>query len=53
MGRACSTNEDTRGSYRVLVGKADGKRSLDRPKRRCKDNIKMDLKQMGWGHGLK
>jgi hypothetical protein len=32
-----------RGVYRVLVGKPEGKRPLGRPRRRWKDNIKMDL----------
>ena len=31
-----------RGVYRVLVGKPEGKRPLGRPRRRRKDNIKMD-----------
>jgi hypothetical protein len=43
--------EDRRGAYRVLVGRPDGKRPLGRPRHRW-DNIKMDLKEMGWGHGL-
>jgi hypothetical protein len=33
-----------RGVYSVLVGRPEGKRPLERPKRRWKDNIKMDLK---------
>jgi hypothetical protein len=35
--------EEERGVYRVLVGKHEGKRPLSRPRRRCDDNIKMDL----------
>ena len=38
-----------RGAYRVLERKHDGKRPLVRPRRRWKDNIKIDLKEMGWG----
>jgi hypothetical protein len=38
-----------RGIYRVLVGKAEGKRPLGRPRRRWEDNIKMDLQEVGWG----
>jgi hypothetical protein len=34
--------------YRVLVGKPEGKRPLGRPRRRCEDNIKMDLQEVGW-----
>jgi hypothetical protein len=31
-----------------LVGKPEGKRPLGRPKRRWVDNIKMDLRELGW-----
>ena len=40
------------GAYRVLVGKPEGMRSLGRPRRRWGDNIKMDVREVGWGHGL-
>jgi hypothetical protein len=40
-----------RGVYRVLVGKPEGKRPLGRPRRRCEDNIKMDLEEVGGGCG--
>jgi hypothetical protein len=40
-----------RGVHRVLVGKPEGKRSLGRPRRRCEDNIKMDLLEVGGGRG--
>jgi hypothetical protein len=33
---------------RILVGKREGKRSLGRPRRRCVDNIKIDLREIGW-----
>jgi hypothetical protein len=38
------------GVYRVLVGKLEGKRPLGRPRRRWKDNIKLDLEVVvcGW-----
>jgi len=36
-----------RGVYRVLVGKPEVKRPLGRPRRRCEDNIKMDLQEVG------
>jgi hypothetical protein len=35
-----------RGVCRVLVGSPEGKRPLGRPRRRWKDNIKMDLKEI-------
>jgi hypothetical protein len=38
-----------RGAYRVLVGKSGGKRQLGKPKHRLDNNIKMDLKGVGWG----
>jgi hypothetical protein len=37
--------------HRVLVGKPEGKRPLGRPSRRWKDNIKMDLQEVGGGCG--
>jgi hypothetical protein len=36
-----------RGAYRVLVGRPEGKRPLGRRRRRWKDNIKMDLGEIG------
>ena len=38
---------ERRGVYRVLVGKPDGKRPLGRRRRRCEDNIKTDLQEVG------
>jgi hypothetical protein len=35
--------------YRVLVGKPEGKKPLGRPRLRCKDNIRMDLQEVGCG----
>jgi hypothetical protein len=32
----------------ILVGKPEGKRSVGRPRRRGVDNIKMDLREIGW-----
>jgi hypothetical protein len=36
-----------RSVYRVLVGRLEDKRPLERPRRRWEDNIKMYLRQMG------
>ena len=36
-----------RGVHRVLVWKPEGKRPLWRPSRKCGDNIKMDLREVG------
>jgi hypothetical protein len=40
---------EKRNAFRLLVGKPDGKRPLGRPRRRCVDNIRMDLGEVGWG----
>jgi hypothetical protein len=32
------------------VGKPEGKRPLGRPRRRWVDNIKIDLREMGWNN---
>jgi transcription termination factor 2 len=42
---------EERGVHRVLVGKPEGKRPLGRPRRRWKDNIKMDFQEVGGGRG--
>jgi hypothetical protein len=39
--------EEKRNLYRLLVGNAEGKRPLGRPRRRWIDNIKMDLLEIG------
>ncbi|KAJ4432706.1 hypothetical protein ANN_21343 [Periplaneta americana] len=44
---------ESRNSYRVLVGRPEGKIPLGRPRRRWEDNIEMDLREMeyddrGW-----
>jgi hypothetical protein len=35
--------------YRILVGKPEGKRPLERSRRRQNDNIKIDLQEVGCG----
>jgi hypothetical protein len=40
---------EKRNAYRILVGKPEGKRPLGRPRRRWVGNIKMDLREIGWG----
>jgi len=48
MGRACNTNGRDEKCIRYFVGKPEGKIPLGRPRRRCEDNIRMDLKEIGW-----
>jgi hypothetical protein len=38
-----------RKAYRIFVGKPEGKRPLGRPRRRWENNIKVDLREIGWG----
>jgi hypothetical protein len=38
----------TRNAYGILVGKPEGKRPLERSRCRWVDNIKMDLREIGW-----
>jgi hypothetical protein len=40
---------EKRNAYRLLVGKPEGTRPLGRPRRRCMDNIKMDLLEISLG----
>jgi hypothetical protein len=39
---------ERRGAYRALVGKPEGRRPLGRPRRRLEDNIKMNIRKVGW-----
>ena len=40
---------ESRGVYRVLVGKPEGERPLGRHRHRWEDNIKVDFQEMGCG----
>jgi hypothetical protein len=40
---------EERNVYRVLVGEPEGKRPLERPRRRWEDGIRMELSEIGWG----
>jgi hypothetical protein len=40
---------EKRNAYRLLVEKPEGKRPLERPRRRWANNIKIDLLEIGWG----
>jgi len=39
---------ERRATYRILVGKLEGKRPLGKSRRRFDDNIKTDLREGGW-----
>ena len=47
MGRTCSQNEEGKSAFKMLTGTPIGKRPLGRPRRRWKDNIRMDLEETG------
>jgi hypothetical protein len=47
MGRACSAHGAVRKSYRILVGKPEGKRPLGSPRRSWDDNVNMGLRKIG------
>jgi hypothetical protein len=51
MERACSTNGSRRNAYRILVGKPEERRPLERPRRRWVGNIKIDLREIR-GNGI-
>jgi hypothetical protein len=40
---------EVRGAYNIFVGRPEGRRPLGRPRRRWEDNIKMDLREIGFG----
>jgi hypothetical protein len=47
MCGACSTLE-LRNAYNILVKKSEETRPFGTPRRRCKDNIRMYLNEIGW-----
>jgi hypothetical protein len=49
MDGACSTHGKEEDAYRILMGEPEGKRPLGRPRNMWEDNIKMDLREIGWG----
>jgi hypothetical protein len=46
VGHVACTGE-IRNAYTIFVGKSEGKRPRGRPRRRLKDNIRMDLRETG------
>jgi hypothetical protein len=49
MAEHVACTEAKRDAYRVVIIKPEIKRPLGRPRRRWKDNIRMDLREIGWG----
>jgi hypothetical protein len=49
MCRACSTNKEKRNACRILMEKPEGNNPLQRTRRRWVDNIKIDLREIGYG----
>jgi hypothetical protein len=39
---------ETKNAYRISIEKPEGKRPLERPRHRWEDNIRMDLREVGW-----
>jgi hypothetical protein len=47
MDVACGAYWERRDAYTVLVGKREGKCALGKHRRRCDDDITMNVKEMG------
>jgi hypothetical protein len=47
MGGHVTRMREKRNAYRLLVGKPEGRRPLERTRRRGLDNIRMDLVEVG------
>jgi hypothetical protein len=45
---ACRRSGEMRNTYKILVGKPEGKRPFGRPRRRWEYNIRTDLTWIGW-----
>jgi hypothetical protein len=39
---------EMRNTYRILVGKPEENKPLGRPSRRWEDNIRIDIREVGW-----
>jgi hypothetical protein len=48
MGRACNGHGKMRNIYKIVVGKSEEELSLRRSRRIWEDNIRMDLRKIGW-----
>jgi hypothetical protein len=52
MGGYVTHMEERRGAHRVMVGQHEGKRPLEKPRRRSEGNIKNGIFRNGMGAGL-
>jgi hypothetical protein len=43
---------DVRDYFKIFIGKPKGRRPLGRPRHRWEDNIRMDLRELGWERGV-
>jgi hypothetical protein len=48
IGGTCRTHGKIRNAYIIFVGKSEGNRPIGRPKHRWEDNIRRDLREIGW-----
>jgi hypothetical protein len=48
MGGVCGTNGKEENAYRILRGKPEIKRKLGRPRFRWVNDIKIDVREIGW-----
>jgi hypothetical protein len=48
MGMNVECMGEMRNLYTILVGILEGERPLERPRRRWENNIRMDLREIGW-----
>jgi hypothetical protein len=48
MGGVCSTNEEKRNAYRLLVGMVEGRKPLGRPRRRSVNLVEVGLGDVAW-----
>jgi hypothetical protein len=47
IGRLVRIGE-RRNAYKILVRQTEGRRPLGRPRRRWVENVKLDLREIGW-----
>ena len=52
MSGQCSTYGGEEGCIQGFGGEPEGKRPFCRPRWRWEDNIKLDLQEVRWRHGL-